>query len=190
MSAMNNNRRTRGQKLVALVPLLWLVVFFLIPFLFVLKISLSHTAIAQPPYVPVFDPAQGFDGLKRFLRALSFDNFAFIGLHEAYAATGDPRWKKAEDQLAGFLVRAQVQSAAHPELSGAWFRAFDFQSWDYWASNSDSGWGAWCTETGWSQSWITSTFALRRLSRSLWDVISTAPAYPGFPQLAKSMFPE
>jgi putrescine transport system permease protein len=79
MSEMNNNRRTWGQKLVALVPLLWLVVFFLIPFLFVLKISLSHTAIAQPPYVPVFDPAQGFDGLKRFLRALSFDNYAFIG---------------------------------------------------------------------------------------------------------------
>jgi putrescine transport system permease protein len=79
MSAMNNGRRTWGQQLVALVPLLWLVVFFLIPFLFVLKISLSHTAIAQPPYVPVFDPAHGFDGIKRFLQALSFDNYAFIG---------------------------------------------------------------------------------------------------------------
>ncbi len=79
MSAMNDGRRTWGQKLVVLVPFLWLVVFFLIPFLFVLKISLSHTAIAQPPYVPVFDPAEGFDGLKRFLQALSFDNYAFIG---------------------------------------------------------------------------------------------------------------
>jgi hypothetical protein len=118
------------------------------------------------------------------------NNFAFIGLHEAYAATGDSHWKEAEDRLAAFLVRAQVQSSAHPELSGAWFRAFDFQAWDYWASNSDSGWGAWCTETGWSQSWIASTFGLRLLSRSLWDVVSAAPAYPGFPQLAKSMFPE
>ena len=79
MSAMDDGRPTWGQKLVALVPLLWLVVFFLIPFLFVLKISLSHTAIAQPPYVPVFDPAEGFDGFKRFLQALSFDNYAFIG---------------------------------------------------------------------------------------------------------------
>ena len=79
MSAMDDGRPTWGQKLVALVPLFWLVVFFLIPFLFVLKISLSHTAIAQPPYVPVFDPAEGFDGFKRFLQALSFDNYAFIG---------------------------------------------------------------------------------------------------------------
>src|SRR5262249_57098116 len=79
MSAADTSRRTWGQKLVVLVPFIWLIVFFLIPFLFVLKISLSHTAIAQPPYIPVFDPADGFEGLKRFLQALSFDNYAFIG---------------------------------------------------------------------------------------------------------------
>ena len=32
-----------------------MVLFFLVPFGFVLKISLSQTAIAQPPYMPVFD---------------------------------------------------------------------------------------------------------------------------------------
>ena len=35
------------------VPFLWLLVFFLIPFLVVAKISLSEPAIAMPPYVPL-----------------------------------------------------------------------------------------------------------------------------------------
>jgi len=37
------------------IPYAWMVVFFLIPFLIVLKISVSTSEIAQPPYVPVFD---------------------------------------------------------------------------------------------------------------------------------------
>ncbi|WP_102960762.1 ABC transporter permease subunit [Mangrovicella endophytica] len=41
--------------LVVAIPYLWLVVFFLVPFLIVLKISFSTYAIAQPPYEPVFD---------------------------------------------------------------------------------------------------------------------------------------
>ena len=51
--------------------LAWLVAFFLLPFLIVLKISLSQTAIAQPPYVPVFDLAAGWEGLQGILRRRS-----------------------------------------------------------------------------------------------------------------------
>jgi hypothetical protein len=97
-------------------------------------------------------------------------NFAFLGLHEAAAATGDRFYREAEDRLAGFLCRAQVRSPERSELDGAWFRAFDFRRWEYWASNADAGWGAWSIESGWSQSWIASVFALRRLETSLWDV--------------------
>ncbi len=97
-------------------------------------------------------------------------NFAFLGLHEAAAATGDRFYREAEDRLAGFLCRAQVRSPKRPELDGAWFRAFDFRRWEYWASNADAGWGAWAIESGWSQSWIASVLALRRLKTSLWDV--------------------
>lgn len=60
---------------VRLAPMLWLAVFFLIPFLIVLKISLSESAVAQPPYKPVLDLAAGLDGLKEFVSALSLDNF-------------------------------------------------------------------------------------------------------------------
>ncbi len=46
-----------------------------IPFLIVLRISLSQIELAQPPYSPVFDPSAGWQGLKNFISALSFDNF-------------------------------------------------------------------------------------------------------------------
>jgi putrescine transport system permease protein len=70
--------RSWWARLVVLVPYLWLAIFFLVPFLIVLKISLSHTAIAQPPYMPVLDPAAGWEGLKEFFAGLSFENYAFI----------------------------------------------------------------------------------------------------------------
>src|SRR5882757_1791030 len=73
-----------GARLVVLVPYVWLAAFFLVPFLIVLKISLSQTAIAQPPYTPVFDPAAGWDGLRAFLSALSPENYTFIASDWVY----------------------------------------------------------------------------------------------------------
>jgi putrescine transport system permease protein len=75
---MVETRRRAGVlgKPAVLIPYAWLVLFFLLPFLIVLKISLSATAIAQPPYTPVFDPAAGYAGLKDFLADLSLDNYA------------------------------------------------------------------------------------------------------------------
>jgi putrescine transport system permease protein len=70
--------RSWGARLIVLVPYLWLATFFLLPFLIVVKISLSQTAIAQPPYTPVFDPAAGWEGLKQALPALSFENYALL----------------------------------------------------------------------------------------------------------------
>jgi putrescine transport system permease protein len=84
MSAQGQSGRTWTQRLVLLVPYAWLALFFLVPFLIVLKISLSQTAIAQPPYVPVFDPSAGLAGLKRFFGALSLDNYAFIFSDKLY----------------------------------------------------------------------------------------------------------
>jgi putrescine transport system permease protein len=59
------------RRLVPAVPYLWLAVFFLIPFLIVLKISLSDPATAQPPYTPVFQWSEWRD----FLLALDLENF-------------------------------------------------------------------------------------------------------------------
>jgi len=76
--------RSFWQSLVVRIPYLWLLAFFLVPFLIVLKISLSQTAIAQPPYVPVLDLAAGWPGLKAFFAALSLDNYVLIGSDPLY----------------------------------------------------------------------------------------------------------
>jgi len=76
--------RSFWQSLVVRIPYLWLLAFFLVPFLIVLKISLSQTAIAQPPYVPVLDLAVGWPGLKAFFAALSLDNYVLIGSDPLY----------------------------------------------------------------------------------------------------------
>lgn len=78
MSGIAGQRRSWGAWLVVLVPGLWLAVLFLIPFLIVLKISLSETAIAQPPYLPVFDLSAGWQGVKEFLAGLSLENYATL----------------------------------------------------------------------------------------------------------------
>jgi putrescine transport system permease protein len=44
----------------------------------VLRIALSQTELAQPPYSPVFDPSAGWQGLKDFFGALSFENFRLL----------------------------------------------------------------------------------------------------------------
>lgn len=61
--------------LVVCVPYLWLLIFFTAPFLIILKISLSDTAIAMPPYTPTFD---GFGGIGEFLSQLDIENYIFL----------------------------------------------------------------------------------------------------------------
>ncbi len=75
---------TRPARLAAIGPYLWMALFFLVPFGFVLKIALSQTAIAQPPYVPVLDLAAGWDSVKAALSALSFDNFKLLASDDLY----------------------------------------------------------------------------------------------------------
>ena len=68
----------RPARIAAIAPYLWLALFFLLPFGFVVKISLSQTAIAQPPYVPVIALTEGWTAIKAALAQLSFDNFRLL----------------------------------------------------------------------------------------------------------------
>lgn len=127
------------------------------------------------------------DGVSDLLYTV---DFAFLGLHEAAAATGEQFYKDAEDKLAKFLCRIQIRSDKHPELDGGWFRAFDFNRWEYWASNADAGWGAWSIETGWTQSWITAILGLRQMKTSIWDITKESKIELYFDALRKQMIPE
>ena len=80
----SRKRSIWGMGLVVLVPALWLCVFFLVPFLIVLKISVSQTVIAQPPYTPTFDLALGWQGIRDFFGGLSLDNYAMLGSDSLY----------------------------------------------------------------------------------------------------------
>jgi putrescine transport system permease protein len=80
------SQRTRRWLGVQSLPMLWLVIFFLVPFLIVLKISFSEGILAMPPYAPMIEwAANGVLTLKlhlanyRFLftDALYVDSFLY-----------------------------------------------------------------------------------------------------------------
>jgi len=64
-------------------PYAWLVVFFLVPFLIIVKISFSQSALALPPYTPVLD-FKSWHGIREFLAALSLDNYRLLGTDPLY----------------------------------------------------------------------------------------------------------
>ena len=79
-----SSQRSSWQKFALRFPYAWLVAFFLVPFLIVIKIGLSQPAIAQPPYTPVFDLAAGWPGLQDFIAQLSLDNYRLIASDPLY----------------------------------------------------------------------------------------------------------
>ena len=79
---------TRPARLAAIAPYGWMVLFFLVPFGFVLKLSLSQVANAQPPYLPVFDLGAGWQALIATVSALSLDNFRLLLSDQLYLLAG------------------------------------------------------------------------------------------------------
>src|SRR3954454_8989367 len=74
----------RPARLAAVAPYLWMLLFFLVPFGFVVKISLSQVAIAQPPYTPLFDPSAGWPALRAAFEAQSLENFRLLVTDNLY----------------------------------------------------------------------------------------------------------
>ena len=70
-----------GRRVVIAFPLVWLTLFFLLPFALVLKISLSEAAIAIPPYGPLLEYAD--QTLHVFL---NLGNYLFLLSDSLYIA--------------------------------------------------------------------------------------------------------
>lgn len=96
--------------------------------------------------------------------------YALLGLHEAFGATGDKKFRDAENKLTEFLCRIQIRSETFPYLNGWWFRAFDDRRWEFWASSADVGWGAWSLEAGWAQAWTAAVLGLREKKTTVWEL--------------------
>ncbi len=77
-------KRTLGGWLLISVPYIWLLIFFLAPFLIVFKISLSQVAVAIPPYVPTFDLAEGWNGIWESVSEFSFENYVWLTEDDLY----------------------------------------------------------------------------------------------------------
>jgi putrescine transport system permease protein len=73
-----------ARRLVIAAPSLWLIAFILVPFLIVVKISLSMMEIAQPPYMPLLDLAAGWRGLLDFVGGLGFANYVALVADDLY----------------------------------------------------------------------------------------------------------
>jgi putrescine transport system permease protein len=72
-----------GHWLIILPPLLFLIVFFLVPFAFALKISFAETAIRVPPYTDVLSITPD----KHIQLSLSLGNYKYLLTDEVYAVS-------------------------------------------------------------------------------------------------------
>jgi putrescine transport system permease protein len=62
-------------RLIIAIPFIWLIIFFLIPFFIVIKISFSEVARQMPPYNPVFN---GFENFGEKLSQFSTYNYEYL----------------------------------------------------------------------------------------------------------------
>jgi putrescine transport system permease protein len=70
---------TMWHRVAIAMPYIWLLVFFLTPFVIILKISLADPALAQPPYTPTIDDQGNIN--------ITIDNFVFLLTDKLYALT-------------------------------------------------------------------------------------------------------
>ena len=77
--ALARGRDGVWQRFLLGIPYFWLLLFFLAPFVIILKISIADPVIAQPPFTPTFD-AHGH-------LSITLDNFLFLLTDKLYAVT-------------------------------------------------------------------------------------------------------
>ncbi len=76
--------RFLGRWALILVPFAFLLFFFLVPFVIVVKISLSEIAVAMPPYVPTIDLAEGWRSIRDAFAAFSLENYIWLTEDDLY----------------------------------------------------------------------------------------------------------
>ena len=78
-SAMNNMFR----RLTILIPYIWLLVLFLLPFLIVFRISISILEYGSPPYIPQFE-FESWSGFMDKVGMFNLDNYRFLASDALY----------------------------------------------------------------------------------------------------------
>ena len=83
LGGISNFVNRHWQRVLILLPYAWLLLFFLAPFLIILKISFSDPLIARPPYTPLFNFAAD---AEQFVY-VTLDNFRFLYQDNLYVLT-------------------------------------------------------------------------------------------------------
>ena len=92
--SINGGDTRRWLRAAVLVPYGWLLLFFLTPFLIILKISFAEPVVAQPPFTALLEwGEQGFAGLRA-----TFENYLFL----------------FEDSYYGIIYLASLKMANQP----------------------------------------------------------------------------
>ncbi|MGL5533953.1 MAG: hypothetical protein ACRDCM_10285, partial [Plesiomonas shigelloides] len=73
MKLLDSRHRPGGRHAVIAAPYIWLLVFFLVPFLIVFKISFAEMQVAIPPYT---DLVEWLDG--KLTISLNLGNYAYL----------------------------------------------------------------------------------------------------------------
>ena len=96
------------------------------------------------------------------------NNFLLLNLWEGWKSTGDPEVLQFYNELRAFFCKSQIQSKLRTH-NGAWMRAFDLNSQEYYGNLGDTGWGPYCIESGWTQAIILVGLLMAELDFSLMD---------------------
>jgi hypothetical protein len=101
-----------------------------------------------------------YDANETISDQLYTTSFAVMNLWIAYKATADKIYLDTFERVTDYLVRIQIENAAKPAIDGGWMRGFDYGLWEYYGSNADESWTAYCMETGWMNAIIDIALAL------------------------------
>ena len=83
LTRLGQRAQAAWRSIIVFIPYVWLLVFFLLPFFIVGKISLAETKIASPPFSNLVEWADG--GIVTI--RLAFENFAYIFDDDLYLST-------------------------------------------------------------------------------------------------------
>lgn len=84
---MSADTQLNRRRITVAIPYLWLAIFFLAPFLIVVKISFSEATLSIPPYLPMFDWAEDLETGERALSvSASLANYIALIADDLYAA--------------------------------------------------------------------------------------------------------
>jgi len=95
-------------------------------------------------------------------------SFAAMNFWIAYKATGDAFYRENFFRVTDFLARIQIESGDRT-IDGGWMRGFDYALWEYYGSNADQSWTAYCLETGWCNAIIDIAIALYLLDDTFFE---------------------